>query len=148
MIQRLAWASELAACICLACCARGHTFASLPTHHPPTYPPVHAGSRAGASGAGAVCFAVHLHQPPPPPSPPLFPAQDRALARQVQALFASPAMRVNITDDVVGVEICGALKNVLAIAAGIVEGLELGHNAMAALISQVGSCVAVWALWG
>jgi len=39
--------------------------------------------------------------------------------------------------DVIGVEICGSLKNVLAIAAGIVEGLELGPNAMAALIAQV-----------
>ena len=59
------------------------------------------------------------------------------LAQTMQGLFASTAMRVNTTTDVVGVEICGALKNVLAIAAGIVEGLELGHNAMAALISQV-----------
>ena len=60
------------------------------------------------------------------------------LAQDMQSLFASQAMRVNTTTDVVGVEICGALKNVLAIAAGIVEGLQLGHNAMAALISQVG----------
>jgi glycerol-3-phosphate dehydrogenase (NAD+) len=63
-------------------------------------------------------------------------SRDKALCRDVQNLFASPFMRINITTDVIGVEICGALKNVLAIAAGIVEGLELGNNAMAALISQ------------
>jgi len=63
-------------------------------------------------------------------------SRDRALARDVQTLFASPTMRVNTSTDVVGVEICGALKNVLAIAAGIVEGLNLGHNAMAALVAQ------------
>jgi len=63
-------------------------------------------------------------------------SRDKKLCRDVQALFASPFMRINISTDVMGVEICGALKNVLAIAAGIVEGLELGNNAMAALISQ------------
>lgn len=63
-------------------------------------------------------------------------SKDRALGREIQALFASPTMRVNTSSDVVGVEICGALKNVLAIAAGIVEGLDLGHNAMAALVAQ------------
>jgi glycerol-3-phosphate dehydrogenase (NAD+) len=63
-------------------------------------------------------------------------SRDRQLARDVQKLFASPVMRVNTSYDVVGVEICGALKNVLAIAAGIVEGLDLGHNAMAALVAQ------------
>ena len=52
-------------------------------------------------------------------------------------MLASPCLRVNLSDDVVGVEIAGALKNVLAIAAGIVEGLQLGNNAMAALTSQV-----------
>ena len=63
--------------------------------------------------------------------------QDAKLATEMQELFASPYMRINHTSDVIGVEICGALKNVLAIAAGIVEGLELGHNAMAALVTQV-----------
>lgn len=63
-------------------------------------------------------------------------SKDAGLARDVQQLFASPSMRVNTSSDVVGVEICGALKNVLAIAAGIVEGLDLGHNAMAALVAQ------------
>lgn len=62
--------------------------------------------------------------------------KDAKLGRSVQALFASQTMRVNTTSDIIGVEVCGALKNVLAIAAGIVEGLDLGHNAMAALIAQ------------
>lgn len=66
--------------------------------------------------------------------------QDVNLARQVQQLLAGPYMRVNTSTDVTGVEICGALKNVLAIAAGIVQGLELGNNAMAALLCQVNSC--------
>ena len=61
--------------------------------------------------------------------------QDAKLAREMQQLFASPYMRVNTTADVTGVEMCGALKNVLALAAGIVEGLDLGHNAMAALVA-------------
>jgi glycerol-3-phosphate dehydrogenase (NAD+) len=63
-------------------------------------------------------------------------SSDPALAREVGALFASPALRVNTSSDVLGVEICGALKNVLAIAAGIVQGLELGNNALAALVAQ------------
>lgn len=63
-------------------------------------------------------------------------SRDKALKRTVQGLFASPYMRVNTSSDVVGVEVCGALKNVLAIASGIVEGLELGMNARAALVAQ------------
>ncbi len=55
---------------------------------------------------------------------------------QVQAQFRSSALRLYGSADVVGVELGGALKNVIAIAAGVVEGLGLGHNALAALITR------------
>ena len=57
-------------------------------------------------------------------------------AARVQDAFKGPAFRLYATDDVAGVEFGGALKNVIAIAAGAVEGLGLGHNAMAALITR------------
>jgi glycerol-3-phosphate dehydrogenase (NAD(P)+) len=57
-------------------------------------------------------------------------------ARLVQELFSSDAFRVYTTDDVIGVELGGALKNVIAIAAGICDGLGLGHNARSALITR------------
>jgi glycerol-3-phosphate dehydrogenase (NAD(P)+) len=57
-------------------------------------------------------------------------------AAYVQDRFRGPALRLYVSDDVAGVEIGGAMKNVIAIAAGVVEGLGLGHNAMAALITR------------
>jgi glycerol-3-phosphate dehydrogenase (NAD(P)+) len=54
----------------------------------------------------------------------------------VQAEFRAPYFRLYGSGDVVGVEIGGALKNIIAIAAGVVEGLGLGHNALAALITR------------
>ena len=56
--------------------------------------------------------------------------------RHVQEEFRSGAMRLYASTDVIGVELGGALKNVMAIAAGVVEGLGLGHNAQAALITR------------
>jgi glycerol-3-phosphate dehydrogenase (NAD(P)+) len=61
---------------------------------------------------------------------------DGEAAAYVQNCFRGPAFRLYASDDVAGVEIGGALKNVIAIAAGVVEGLGLGHNAMAALITR------------
>jgi glycerol-3-phosphate dehydrogenase (NAD(P)+) len=55
---------------------------------------------------------------------------------RVQADFRAPYFRLYGSDDVVGVEMGGALKNVIAIAAGVAEGLGLGHNALAGLITR------------
>ena len=63
-------------------------------------------------------------------------AADAASARETQRVFATPSFRVYSHDDVVGVELAGALKNVIAIAAGILEGLGMGHNPRAALITR------------
>jgi glycerol-3-phosphate dehydrogenase (NAD(P)+) len=60
----------------------------------------------------------------------------RAAAEQVQHELRSRCFRLYVTHDLVGVEIGGALKNVIAIAAGVVESLGLGHNAMAALMTR------------
>ncbi len=57
-------------------------------------------------------------------------------ARTVQEVFSTPTFRVYTSTDVVGVEFGGALKNVIAVAAGISEGLELGTNLRAALITR------------
>ncbi|MDP2689641.1 MAG: NAD(P)H-dependent glycerol-3-phosphate dehydrogenase, partial [Deltaproteobacteria bacterium] len=54
----------------------------------------------------------------------------------VQRVFSTPSFRVYTNADVVGVELGGALKNVIAIASGISDGLGLGHNARAALITR------------
>ena len=61
---------------------------------------------------------------------------DTAATELVQQEFRAPYFRLYGSDDVVGVEIGGALKNIIAIAAGVVEGLGLGHNALAALITR------------
>lgn len=58
------------------------------------------------------------------------------VAALVQREFSDPMFRVYTSDDVVGVELGGALKNVIAIAAGIAEGLGFGHNTAAALITR------------
>jgi glycerol-3-phosphate dehydrogenase (NAD(P)+) len=61
---------------------------------------------------------------------------DEALARQLQRRFANSTFRFYTNTDVVGVEMGGALKNVIAIAAGVSEGLGLGSNAMAAIVTR------------
>jgi glycerol-3-phosphate dehydrogenase (NAD(P)+) len=63
-------------------------------------------------------------------------SQDAALAAELQEEFAAPSFRLYTNDDVLGVELAGAMKNVMAIAAGACQGLGLGSNALAALITR------------
>ena len=63
-------------------------------------------------------------------------AEEIDRAKFIQHLISSSYFRVYASDDVIGVETAGALKNVIAIAAGICDGLEFGHNSRAALITR------------
>jgi glycerol-3-phosphate dehydrogenase (NAD(P)+) len=63
-------------------------------------------------------------------------SQDREVAQSVQKEFSTRALRIYTSTDVVGVEIGGAVKNIIAIAAGVIAGLGLGHNPTAALITR------------
>ncbi len=63
-------------------------------------------------------------------------SSDSALATRVQEEFAGPTLRLYTNHDVIGVELGGALKNVIAIAAGATHGLGLGHNSVAALVTR------------
>ena len=63
-------------------------------------------------------------------------SNDIALANELQEQLAAPNFRLYTNDDVLGVELAGAMKNVMAIAAGVCQGLGLGHNPLAALITR------------
>jgi len=63
-------------------------------------------------------------------------SEDLDVARLVQKNFSSGSLRLYASSDVIGVEIGGAVKNVIAIAAGVIDGLQLGHNSRAALMTR------------
>jgi glycerol-3-phosphate dehydrogenase (NAD(P)+) len=63
-------------------------------------------------------------------------AEDQLLAERLRDRIAQPTFRIYLSDDVAGAEIGGAVKNVLAVACGVVEGKGLGQNARAALIAR------------
>jgi glycerol-3-phosphate dehydrogenase (NAD(P)+) len=63
-------------------------------------------------------------------------SRDVTVATRLQEEFAAPSFRLYTNDDVLGVELAGAMKNVMAIAAGACQGLGLGSNALAALITR------------
>ena len=63
-------------------------------------------------------------------------SRDKETARNIQQLISNVFFRVYTSEDVTGVELAGALKNVIAVAAGISDGLDFGHNSRAALITR------------
>ena len=91
-------------------------------------PGVRAGVLSGPSFAQEVARGL--------PCALVFAAQDQTFAEVGAQAFHSGALRVYSSTDVVGVEVGGAVKNVMAIATGIADGLELGYNARAALITR------------
>jgi glycerol-3-phosphate dehydrogenase (NAD(P)+) len=62
--------------------------------------------------------------------------EDAAIAAFIQQEFSSESLRLYTSTDVIGVELGGALKNVIAIAAGVASGIGLGHNSAAALMTR------------
>lgn len=70
------------------------------------------------------------------PSSTVIAGLDREMVSRVQKILMTPSFRVYTSDDVVGVELGGALKNIIALGAGIADGMETGDNAKAALITR------------
>jgi glycerol-3-phosphate dehydrogenase (NAD(P)+) len=93
--------------------------------------PEHAGRVAALSGP---TFAREVAEGKPAGA--TVAARDLSVARRIQGALAGARFRVYADDDVVGIEIGGALKNVIAIAAGMSDGLGFGHNARALLITR------------
>jgi glycerol-3-phosphate dehydrogenase (NAD(P)+) len=94
-------------------------------HYAPHNP---VGTLGGPSFAQEVALAL--------PTAITIATHDAAVGEQLQADFSSESLRVYRNTDVVGTELGGALKNVIALAAGVCTGLELGNNATAALITR------------
>src|SRR5256886_10208734 len=78
---------------------------------------------AGAVGAGL-------------PAPTVVASVDPATARHFQSLVGTPMFRVYTNADVVGVELCGALKNIVALGAGAIDGMGYGENAKAGFVTR------------
>jgi len=70
------------------------------------------------------------------PSAAVIAAEDAGFATEIRECFATPWLRLYSSSDVVGVELGAAVKNVIAVAAGALSGLGLGHNTLAALITR------------
>ena len=94
-------------------------------------PAGHAPRVAVLSGPSFAVEAASGH-----PTAVVLASRDPSLANELQQDFASPSFRLYTNEDVLGVELAGAMKNVIAIAAGACQGIGLGSNSLAALITR------------
>ncbi len=92
------------------------------------------GRPSGLAALSGPTFAVEVARALPAAA--VVASPDPEVSRFLQGLLSSPTMRLYRTSDVLGVEIAGAAKNVVAIAAGLVDGLKLGHNTRAAMLTR------------
>jgi glycerol-3-phosphate dehydrogenase (NAD(P)+) len=92
------------------------------------------GRTSGLAALSGPTFAVEVARALPAAA--VVASPDAAVSRFLQGLLSSPTLRLYRSSDVIGVEIAGAAKNVIAIAAGIVDGLKLGHNTRAATLTR------------
>jgi glycerol-3-phosphate dehydrogenase (NAD(P)+) len=93
-----------------------------------------AGTPARFAAFSGPTFAAELARAVP--SAAVVASADVELAAELREMLASPTLRLYSSADVVGVELAGAAKNVIAIGAGVVSGLGMGHNTLAALITR------------
>lgn len=90
------------------------------------------GGNVGALSGPNISHEIALGQP----ATSVVATSDTAAAQRAQALLNTPMFRVYTSDDVVGVELAGALKNIIALGAGICDGLQAGDNAKAAFMTR------------
>lgn len=93
-----------------------------------------AGREVGFAVLTGPTFAAELVRDAPTVA--VVASEDAGLAERLQHDLSSPTFRLYSSTDVVGVELGGTAKNVVAIAAGLVSGLEMGHNTVAALLTR------------
>lgn len=91
-------------------------------------PDEHIGVLSGPSHAEEIALDM--------PTTAVAAANSKKAGKIIQEVFHSPSLRIYLNQDIVGVELGGAIKNIMAIAAGIIEGAEMGDNAKAALVTR------------
>ena len=106
----------------------GRRMSEVLTQELPDHPPGRFAVLSGPNLAGEVIAGK--------PTLTVVASQDAASSRLAQDTLMSPTFRVYTSDDVVGVELGGSLKNIIALAAGIADGLDAGDNAKSALVTR------------